>query len=290
MQLDNAGQVIWGAAPDSWLLETTGYSSRELLPINADLDLQKVEPTSRQFYQSADVLRQLPGYHIIRWTTDLIESLPAMLSANRTLKGKAGMDDLDEFSVQDEIEKLFARLFPSRKFFKRDYDFSKAIGIYQKGREKNIDFAIFNPAGSALEAVMEVKRTSSKTQILRNEICKDIARLLILSQRFRCTCYLLVCGNTKTICSQLGKINDILSFVNHDADRDRHFTVKPHEIDGIDGEYARMLMSFNITEGASRFQGMKNEGANSVMLWQITVDMYKLALNRPYQCNIQALG
>ena len=275
----------FGFSSEKSLIEETGYTSEELLIENFSLDLQKGNVKRR--YEPVEVLQKHPGHQVIRWTEKLVASLLPMLSAQRSLMGKENKDDLDESVIQSEIERLFALFLPSNGLFERNYNFAQWGEIGQKGRPKNVDFAIFEPEGRGIDAILEVKRTSSKTRALGSAVRKDLARLLILSRQYQCSCYLLVCGNTQAINAELAIEDGLFSFVDNDKDRDKYFKIAPSH---FDREYRTLLRKFDIERGATRLQGVKSDSCNSVVLWQVTADMTKLTTNRPYLCDIKTVA
>jgi hypothetical protein len=286
VKLDDSWHPHWSGSPsEEWLVENTGFSSEELLPSEKDLDLKAVEQRPMAWYEPAEILRSKPGFHAIRWTENLVSNLPGILSAARFYKGSSTEDDLQELSIHDEIRRLFAVQFPSPKLFATEFYVSENFYRYTEGTPKKIDIAIFKPESDDIDSFLEVKRTSSKTQNLKSEVLQDIARLLLLSRNFRCACYLLVCGNTKSINSQLGAIEEYVSFQDHCSYRDKHFAI---DVNQLSGEYKSLLEMSGISEGSSRLQGMKTDGSNSVLLWQVCADMSALSLNPPYKCNIKA--
>lgn len=286
VRLDESWRPHWMGSPtEDWLIENSGFSREELLPSATDLDLNVIEQQPREWYRTAEVLQSKPGFHAIRWTEKLIKYLPGILSAARIHKGASNDDDLQELSIHDEISRIFAVQFPSSKLFKSEYYVSEHFYYYTEGKPKKIDFAIFKPESDEVDSFLEVKRTSSRTSNLKSEVMQDIARLLLLSRHFRCACYLLVCGNTKSINSQLSTVEQYVSFKDHCSFRDRHFAI---DFDHVNDEYKKLLQNSRILEGSSRLQGMKSDGSNSVMLWQISADMSSLSLNPPYKCDIKS--
>jgi len=287
VKLDDSGSPIWsGRRSDNWFCETTGYTTEELLISDGSLDLNKVEGRPRKMYESAEILQKRPGYQVIRWTEDVVAGLSSMLSSDLTYKGRPDSDDVKEGTVHDGIEKILAIKLPARGLFQTDFDFSKLLGISVVTKQKSADFAIFRPDGKTVDAILEVKRTSANANALKKEICKDIARLLMLSRRLKCACYLLVYGNTKLIRSQLDNCDGYLAFDDHDSYRDRHFSVADIK---VAAEYQKLLRAFDIKEGSSRLQGIKSNGPNSVVLWQVSDEMSRLEVNRPYRCNIEGV-
>jgi hypothetical protein len=287
VKMNDSGRYENGGQPtNAWLIEKTGYTSDDLLIGAGDLDLHRLEGRPRQSYNSAEALQQLPGYQVIRWTEEIVQHLPAALERTLGATGGGNSGDLQEGEVHREITQILTTKLPARRLFQNNFDFSRLIGLSVVTREKNVDFAIFKPNGKDVDSILEVKRTSSKTRSLKKDVCKDIARLLMLSRYLKCTCYLLVWGNIKSINEQLGSCDGYLSFEDHPSFQDRHFVVSSLK---NDSEYRALLDSFHIIKGATRLQGFKNYGPNRVLLWQVTADMEKLENNRPYKCNIEPL-
>jgi hypothetical protein len=287
VELDKDGHPGWSALSDAWLTQHTGMSSAELLIDSNQLTLHRTDGQVRQAYQSSEVTLKRSSLQIVRWTEELVANLPAMLASHRARIGHAPHEDISESTVRDLITGMFASRLPSANFFKSDFNFSEALGITARGRPKNMDFAIFDPAGRELDAILELKRTSTKTPALGTGVAKDVARLLLLSRRFRCPCYLLVCGDIVFIREQLDRPDGMFSFDEHPSFMDRHFSVGAH---GFDREYGELLDRFGILQGATRLQGMKANSHSSVLLWQVSADKHGLSSNRPYRYDIHAVS
>jgi hypothetical protein len=282
--LNDSGSPTWQGRPTAkWLIEKTGFDIDALLPQDDSLDLDAVESKIETLPQSEEELRSIPGYHHVRWTEEIVRFLPGLLSSARAYRGRTDQSDLEELSVHDEIEKFLAIKLPARELFTRVFQFSKELGIYKGGKEKAIDFALFTPEGDRVDSLLEVKRTSSKSAGLQSEVTKDIARLLLLSQRFHCSCYLLICGNMNVIRNELAKLDKYISLVDEDPSRDRQFSV-PSE--NFDKEYRSLIDRFQIATGFSRLQGENSSGSNLAILWQIAANRDNLRMHRPYEFNL----
>jgi hypothetical protein len=284
---DGQGNPSWHGRPsDDWLIRKTGFSSSELLPQDELLNLTEVENTLEILPRSEEELRSFPGYHLVRWTKELIDFLPGLLSSARSRRGRTGKSDLEEYSVHDEIEEFLAVRLPARELFTREFPFSKEIGIYEGGKEKTVDFAIFAAEGGKIDSLLEVKRSSKSSDKLSTEVKKDLARLLILSQHFKCNCYLLVCGDTDSIGDQLSGLEQYISLVDTDEKRDRRFTVTDSD---FDREYRKLLHKFELSAGVSKLQGENSNGSNTTILWQIAANEQHLSTHKPYEFNISGV-
>lgn len=286
VELDENGPS-WSGLSENWLIEHTGMSSAELLIASEQLVLHRTDGRVHKAYQSSEVTLKRSGLQIVRWTEELVAGLPALLTGHRARIGHPSHEDIPESTVRDMIASLFASRLPSSNFFKADFNFSAALGIATRGRPKNLDFAIFDPAGRELDAVLELKRTSAKTPNLGGAVSKDVARLLLLSRRFRCPCYLLVCGDIAAIREQLDRPNGMFSFDDHPSHMDQHFSVSSQR---FDREYSGLLDQFGIEQGSTRLQGMKTDTHSSVLLWQVSADLHGLSTNRPYRYDIYAVS
>lgn len=275
-----------GRPSEDWLIEHTGLSSPELLPSPQELDLAVIEGRPREWYAKSEVLQSKPGFHVIRWGDMLARYLPSFLTETRFFKGDEVNSDLPEGSIHEKISRMFAKEFPSPQLFKSEHYVSERFYSYTGGTPKKIDFAIFKPEGGKIDAFLEVKRTSSSSADLRAGIMQDMARLLLLSRNFRCACYLLVCGDTNTIHSQLGDITDCMSFDDHCSFRDRHFQV-PYKY--LTDEYKELLLDSAIVDASTRLHGMRSDGSNRVMLWQVAADLSLLVESPIYRCDIKAV-
>ena len=285
--LNDSGSPTWHGRPTAkWLIEKTGFDIDALLPQDDSLDLDAVESKIETLPKSEEELRSIPGYHHVRWTEEIVRFLPGLLTSARAYRGRTDQSDLEELSVHDEIEKFLAIKLPARELFTREFQFSKELGIYEGGKEKAVDFALFTPEGDRVDSLLEVKRTSSKSTGLQSEVAKDIARLLLLSQRFRCSCYLLICGNMAVIRSELAKIDKYISLVDEDPSRDREFSVLP---ENFDKEYRSLLDRFQISTGFSRLQGENSSGSNLAVLWQVAANQDNLRMHRPYEFNLSGI-
>lgn len=285
--LDASGRPTWHGRPTAeWLNKKTGFAIEELLPLDETLDLDAIETKMETFPKSEEELRSFPGYHHVRWTKELVDFLPGLLSSARAYRGREDSSDLEELSVHDELEKFLAVKLPARELFTREFSFSKKLGIHTVGKEKAVDFALFTPEGNVVDSLLEVKRTSSKSPNLHAEVMKDIARLLLLSQRFRCSCYLLVCGDREVINTELAKADNYLSLVDDDPSRERRYSVSANN---FDSEYQALIAQFQIGIGYSRLQGKNESGPNLTVLWQITVDEATLQMHRPYEFNLSGV-
>jgi len=285
--LNDFGSPTWHGRPTAkWLIEKTGFDIDALLPPDDSLNLDAVESKIETLPKSEEELRSIPGYHHVRWTEEIVRFLPGLLSSARAYRGRHDQSDLEELSVHDEIEKFLAVKLPARELFTREFQFSKELGIYEGGKEKAVDFALFTPEGDRVDSLLEVKRSSSKSAGLQSEVTKDIARLLLLSQHFRCSCYLLVCGNVDVIRNELAKIDRYISLVDEDPSRDREFSVSS---DDFDKEYRSLLYRFQIATGFSRLQGENSSGANITVLWQIATSKDNLRTHRPYEFNLSGI-
>jgi hypothetical protein len=132
-----------------------------------------------------------------------------------------------------------------------------------------------------------VKRTSSKSAGLQSEVTKDIVRLVTLSQGFRCSCYLLLCGNADVIHKELAKIDKYISPFNEDTARDRQFSVP---LENLEKEYRSLIDRFQIMTGFSRLQGENSSGPNLAILWQIAANEDDLRMHRPYEFNLGGIA
>lgn len=287
VEMDENGHPSWSGLSDVWLRQHTGMSVAELLIDSNQLTLHRTDGRVRQVYQSSEITLKRSSLQIVRWTEELVANLPALLAGHRARIGHALHEDISESTVRDLIAGMFASRLPSANFFKSDFNFSEALGIKARGRPKNMDFAIFDPAGRELDAILELKRTSTKTPKLGAGVTKDVARLLLLSRRFHCPCYLLVCGDIDVIREQLDRPNGMFSFDEHPSFMDNHFAV---DSQSFDREYSELLKQFGIVQGATRLQGMRPAGHSSVLLWQVAADMQALSTNRPYRYDIYAVS
>jgi hypothetical protein len=277
--LDTSGSPTWHGRPtDKWLVEQTGFSIEELLPPDENLDLDNIETRIESYPSSVEELQSFPGYHQVRWTKELLDFLPGLLSSARAYRGRAENSDLEELSIHDEIEKFLAVKLPARELFEREFKFSKKLGIHTSGREKSVDFALFSPTGDAIDSFLEVKRTSSATPDLQAEVRKDIARLLLLSKKFQCSCYLLVCGDATAIESQLSKMA-YLSLADEDKARDRRYAISSKD---FGQEYSALLDKFQVELGVSKLQGKTTSGSNLSALWQIGASEADFKIHKPY--------
>src|SRR5262245_15363199 len=157
--LDENGHPAWSDVSDAWLKQHTGMSIQELLIDGSQLALHRTNGRARQVYQSSEITLKRSGLQIIRWTEELVAGLPALLSGRRARIGQASDEDISEDTVRDLITDIFASRLPSTNFFKPNFNFSEALGIKARGRPKNLNFAIFDPAGQELDAILELKRT-----------------------------------------------------------------------------------------------------------------------------------
>lgn len=277
--LDVSGSPTWHGRPTAkWLEEKTGFAIDQLLPQDENLDLDSIEAKIETYPRAEEELQSFPGYHQVRWTKELLDFLPGLLSSARAYRGRSDNADLEELSIHDEIEKFLAVKLPARELFEREFKFSKKLDIHVKGKEKAVDFALFAPDGDVIDSLLEVKRTSSASPDLHAEVRKDLARLLLLSKRFRCSCYLLVCGDAKVIDSELSRMTE-LSLTDKDGMRDRQFAISSKD---FDPEYSALLDRFDIEGGASKLQGRTMSGSNLSVLWQIGVSEASLQMHKPY--------
>jgi hypothetical protein len=84
IQLEKNGGAVWRGRPtNTWLIEHTGFGVAELLPNEDSLDLEAYEKNIETFPRTEEELQSIPGYNHVRWTKDLLESLPGMLSSAR---------------------------------------------------------------------------------------------------------------------------------------------------------------------------------------------------------------
>jgi len=233
------------------------------------------------------LLASHPGSHHVRWTKEIVDVLPSLMSSERMRRGVEDRADLEEAFVQAELEKFFAVRLPARELFVREYPFSKRLGIQTTGAEKSVDFAIFTPEGNgSVDSILEVKRTSSRSSKLLPEVMKDIARLLLLSKLMGCSCYLLICGDAIAVESLVEKMQDLLSWDDSDLNRDRHYRFA----EGMfSDEYRDLLSRFSISYGASRFQSRNQSGLNVVAMWQIAIVDTDLATHRAYRFNLSTV-
>jgi hypothetical protein len=279
------GHPIWSNVSDAWLSEKTGMTSQDLLIGGEKLKLERVDDGARQVYQPSEITLKQPGLQTVRWTEHLVRDLPEKLSAHRSDLGQSFDADIPEHTIHDLISRIFVSILPSANFFQREHGFSAALDIKSKKGSKRMDFAIFRPDGKEIDAILEVKRTSSDTRGLVLGVKKDVARLLLLSRRFNCPCYMLVCGNMDIIRSELDTAG-WFAFDEHPSFMDRHFFIKNGD---LDAEYRDLLGAAKIGKGSTRLQGMKLNGLSSVVLWQVAADMYTLQNNRPYKYDIRSV-
>jgi len=282
--LQEQGTPSWHGRPsENWLIDKTGFRVDELLPQDEVLDLEIYEQKVETIPHSEVELQSFPGYYQVRWTQMLLTHLPGLLSAARARRGLDDSADLDEYAVHGEIHQFLAVQLPAGELLRKDYPFSKELGIYEGGKEKEVDFAIFSPEKNRLDSIIEVKRTSSKSSSLVAEVKKDIARLLFLSHRFNCSCYLLICGETEKIRENVEKLSEYLSLSDDETERNCDFSLT---YSNFSLEYGRLLKDTNLNRGSTRFQGKNESGSNSTMLWQVAEDMETLQTHRPYEFNL----
>jgi hypothetical protein len=286
--LDEAGSPVWHhRLTRDWMIEETGFTAEELLPPDDLLDLRLIDTDVQSISATSEETLSVPGYHHVRWTKELLDRLPSLLSSARASRGRLEDSDLEESAVHDEIEKFFAVSLPVREVFTPEFPFSKLLNIYTRGAQKAVDFALFKPEGNVVDSLLEVKRTSTQSSGLRSDVAQDIARLLLLANSLQCTCYLLVCGATNIIDQELRVMRTCLSLVDEDADRDKRFAASDLS---LNNQYAKLLQEFTISIGYSRLQGITYNGSNCVVLWQIAVQEESLRMHRPYEFNLTSTG
>ncbi|MBN3104381.1 hypothetical protein [Pectobacterium brasiliense] len=278
VKIDNDGCPHWFGIKDELFLKETGFIISEILPDDAELDLNKVESKMDYSRDDIDELSNRQGYSIRRWTKKIVEQLPERLSAYRYEHSIDNEEGINELSIQDQISKFFCVELPAPELFEREFKFSKILGINVKGKEKATDFVIYKP-NREIDSLLEVKRTSLYNN-LAIEIKKDIARLLLLSDKLHCYCYFLLYGNIDFLEKELLKLDKYLS-LNDDVS----FMTKDFLINRGDfkSEYDEVIKSRGISKGYTMLQGRNINQKNVVFLWQIAVNKEMLTLHRGYE-------
>ena len=273
------GCPVWhGRPPDDWLMRKTGFKLAELLPADEALDLHIFEKATHDVVTSSVEVQSLPGYNSIRWTVEMLELLPSLLDAARARCRRRTIADLEESVIQYELEQFFAVQLPARELFDREYPFSKELGIHERGREKAVDFVLRTPLGRGIHAIIEVKRTSSRSSRLFSAVKNAPARRVLRSDHYACDCDIVVCGDQTIIADELGQMPDLLSLDDDDTKRDRRFELTPAD---FAAEYHTLLNGRTLT-ASSRLQGKRDHGTNQVVLWQVTGCRRELHTHRPY--------
>lgn len=273
------GNPLWHGQPtDAWLMQETGFKLAELLPADEALDLNIFEKATHDVITSSVEVQSLPGFNSVRWTVEMLELLPSLLDAARARCGRRTIADLEESVIQYEMEQFFAVQLPARELFDREYPFSKELGIYERGREKAVDFVLRTPLGRGIDSIIEVKRTSSRSNNLFSEVKSDLSRLVLLSDHYCCSCYIVVCGDKAIIADELGRMPNLLSLDDDDSKCDRRFELTPAD---FAAEY-HPLVTGPTLEASSRLQGKREHGMNQILLWQITGSRRELHTHRPY--------
>lgn len=279
VKMSNNGYPNWFGINDNLFFKETGFTISEVLPDDDELDLNKVELKIDYAKYDVDELGNWQGYSIRRWTKKIVEQLPERLSAFRHEHSIDNEEDISELSIQDQISKFFCVELPAPELFEREFKFSKILGINVKGKEKSTDFVIYKP-NREIDSLLEVKRTSFYNNNLVNEIKKDIARLILLSDKLHCYCYFLLYGNVNLLEKELLKLDKYLSLNDEIS-----FMKKEFLINGGDfkSEYDELIKFRNINKGHTMLQGKKLNQKNGVFLWQVAVNKEMLTLHRGYE-------
>ncbi|MDY4366977.1 hypothetical protein SNR26_04075 [Pectobacterium brasiliense] len=278
VKIDSDGYPHWFGIRDELFFKDTGLSISEILPDDDELDLNKVESKIDYSRDDIDELGNWQGYSIRRWTKKIVEQLPERLSAYRYEHSIGNEEGINELSIQDQISKFFCVELPAPELFEREFKFSKILGLNVKGKEKATDFVIYKP-NREIDSLLEVKRTSFNNN-LAVEIKKDIARLLLLSEKLHCYCYFLVYGNIDFLEKELLKLDKYLSLNDDISFMTKDFLINRGD---FKSEYDEVIKSRGISKGYTMLQGRNINQKNGVFLWQIAFNKEMLTLHRGYE-------
>lgn len=279
VEMGRDGYPRWLDINSDCFLKKTGLTLTEALPDDDVLDLNKIEIKMDYSKEDFDELGNLHGYSISRWTKKIVEQLPERLSAFRHEHSISGADDINELSIHDQISKFFCVELPVSELFEREFRFSKILDANHKGKEKAADFVLYKP-NREIDSVLEVKRTSCSNNNLEYEIKKDLARLLLLSERLNCYCYFLLYGNVDILEGISSKLDEYLSFNDDSSFITREFLINQND---FKSKYGDLLYANGIKSGGSMLQGKNFIKKNGVYLWQIAVYSDMLIQHRGYE-------
>lgn len=280
--LDQDGRPVWQYGLSNKVLQASGLKRNQLLVASPDVSSVPSKAISAIAVDAGTENLQVPdttvaGFRQVRWIPLLLESLPTKIKDDRFEIGDPEDAPFEEKYVHNLMLKILVRSLPAPDLVKRDYPIGRTLGMYRGGREKECDFVIFRPEGRRPYAVLEVKRTLAKPGTLLSEVVQDLARLVLCSLALGSYAYQVVVGD-------LAQIRDELShLLPCEYDPDAGALHIPVADLAVDDEYRRALNKAGITVVYVKTQGVSDEKASSLLLWEVSHDPTRLDNQRPYR-------
>ena len=279
--LDTDGSPVWQHGLSKEVVQTSGLDRKQLFVEGAEVDLEQRKVTLAMAADASDSPHEpdmsVPGFRQVRWITDLLDVLPKKIEVDRFEIGDDKDAPFDEKYVHRLMLQILARSLPATDLVDRDYPIGKKLGLYRRGREKECDFVIFWPEEHRPYAVLEVKRTLAKTGTLHGEVMHDLARLALCSHALGSYAYQVVVGDLTQIRDELKGLLPCTLDINAAS------LAIPVASLALDEEYCNALEQAGISELYVKTQGVSDEKASSVLLWEVSHDPLGLANQRPYR-------
>lgn len=287
--LDRDGRPVWQYGLSNDVLQASGLNRKQLLVESSEVSS---EPPKAILGIAVDADTDNPiepdthvaGFRQVRWITHLLESLPTKIKDERFKIGDNADAPFDEKYVHNLMLQILVISLPASDLVQRDYQIGKTLNLYKGGRQKECDFVIFHPEGIRPYAVLEVKRTLAKSGTLHSEVVHDLARLALCSHVLGSYAYQVVVGDLTQIRDQL---SDLLP-CKYDPDAQTlKITVANLK---LDNEYRTALSQAGITILYVKTQGVSDEKASSVLLWEVSHDPARLGNQRPYRFQLLSVA
>lgn len=282
VSLGSDGSPIWRHGVSNEVIRASGLSREQLFVEGTDIDLAQCAPTWQAGTELAAPTPQqldtaLRGYRQVRWISDLLEVLPRKIRGDRFDIGIDDSTPYDEKYLHRLMAQIFVHALPAPELVGRDYPIGRTLGLYRGGRDKECDFVIFQPDQNRPYAVLEVKRTLAKRGTLQREVAHDLARLALCSHTFGSHAYQVVVGDIAQIRAELTGLLSCAFDVNAPA------LPIPVATMGLDREYRGALDKAGISQLYVQIQGVTDEKASSVLVWEVSHAPDRLENQRPYR-------
>lgn len=279
--LDSNGSPVWRHGLSNEEVQASGLNRKQLFVEGAEVDLEQRKASLGMESDAAADSPQaqdmpIPGFRQVRWITDLLDNLPKKIELKRFEIGDDKNAPFDEKYIHLLMLEILALSLPASDLVGRDYSIGKKLGLYLRGREKECDLVIFWPEEHHPYAVLEVKRTLAKSGTLLREVMQDLARLVLCSHAFGSYAYQVVVGDLAQIRDELEGLLPCTFDMNAEP------LAVPVASLVLDGEYRKALKQAGISVVYVKTQGVADEKASSVLLWEVSHDPLRMDIQRPY--------
>ena len=299
VSLNENGSPNWQHGMSKNVYEHLGFKPDDLFITGNDIDFERVRnysesktiqpsnASSKEIveFETISSDNDISDFRQCRWINNLLDLLPSKLHIESSEIGDEDDSSLDEKYVHRNISQILALKMPAFDLFGRDYPISRNLEIYKKGREKECDFVIYKPHNKISHSLIEVKRTSELNSSLKTGVSQDIAKLVLCSQKMNCYTYLLVCGDSDIINSQLSILLGE-SITNTKKTFELSVSSLKFANKDLTSEYFGYLENFQIESVFIKNQGFSENNGSSVFIWEISHQSKLIGSQRPYEFQI----